>query len=85
MSYFKIELKRRKEEFFNMENELNQFIRSLKDNKLIVVSGLRRYGKTSLILTGLNEAKADYIFIDCRLLPSGMISLRDFFSLLEGA
>ncbi len=57
--------------------------RGLRVAKLAVVSGLRRYGKTSLILTTLNDMGIDYMFIDCRLLPSGMISINDVVLLFE--
>ncbi len=83
MVYFDPEPKRKREDFFNMEREVEEFRRGLKVSKLIVVSGLRRYGKTSLILTTLNELGVDYVFVDCRLLPSGMVSLSDILILLE--
>ncbi|WP_156915415.1 hypothetical protein [Desulfurococcus amylolyticus] len=38
-----------------MEEEWNLLERSLEKDKLTIVTGLRRYGKTSLILTYLNE------------------------------
>lgn len=81
--YFDPEPKRRKDDFFNMEREMESFLRALSSSKLIIVTGLRRYGKTSLILTGLNEAGVDYVFLDCRLLPSGVISVGDLMTLLE--
>ncbi|MEM1547116.1 MAG: ATP-binding protein [Candidatus Methanomethylicia archaeon] len=81
--YFDPEPKTRIEDFFNMEEELKSFTESLNKEKLIVVTGLRRYGKTSLILTGLNISGSEYLFLDCRLLPSGIISIRDFLILLE--
>ncbi len=84
MRYFNPEPKKRKEDLFNMENELLTLDSGLRRGKLVVVSGLRRYGKTSLILTYLNESGLDYVYLDCRLLPSGMISLNSFLSLLEG-
>lgn len=80
---FDPEPKKRIEDFFNMREELKSFLQSLRKGKLIVVTGLRRYGKTSLILTGLNASGLDYAFLDCRLLPSGMISINDFLNLLE--
>ncbi|MEM3406946.1 MAG: ATP-binding protein [Nitrososphaerota archaeon] len=83
MSYFNPEPKNKKNDFFNMEKELEAFIKAIKTEKFIIVTGLRRYGKTSLILTGLNELGIDYIFLDCRLLPSGMIAISDFLELLE--
>lgn len=81
--YFDPEPKSRIEDFFNMEDELKTFIESVKREKLIVVTGFRRYGKTSLILTGLNVSGLNYLFLDCRLLPSGMISINSFLDLLE--
>ncbi len=83
MGYFDPEPKRRREDFFNMEEELEELKRGLELSKLVVVTGLRRYGKTSLILTALNELKADYVFMDCRLLPPGMLSISDIAFLLE--
>jgi len=83
MPYFDPEPKKCREDFFNAEKEVEEFKRGLNVSKLVVVSGLRRYGKTSLILTALNELGVDYVFIDCRLLPSGMISVNDLLMLFE--
>ncbi len=81
--YFDPEPKTRREDLFNMETELRELSDGIKHGKLVIVTGLRRYGKTSLILTYLNEEKLDNIFLDCRLLPSGMISMGSFIDLLE--
>ncbi len=83
MGYFNPEPKRRKEEFFNMVEEVEELKKGLKVSKLVVVSGLRRYGKTSLILTTLNDINVEYVFLDCRLLPTGMISADDVLLILE--
>jgi AAA+ ATPase superfamily predicted ATPase len=83
LGYFNPEPKRRREDLFNMESELYTLDSGLRRGKLVVVSGLRRYGKTSLILTYLNEKRLDYVYLDCRLLPPGMISLNSFLNLLE--
>jgi len=83
MPYFDPEPKKCREDFFNAEKEVEEFKRGLNVSKLVVVSGLRRYGKTSLILTALNELGVDYVFIDYRLLPSGMISVNDLLMLFE--
>ena len=83
MGLFDPEPKRKKNEFFDKEEELRAFLEAVGREKLIVVTGLRRYGKTSLILTGLNESGREYVFVDCRLLPSGMVSLRSFLDLLR--
>lgn len=84
MGYFDPEPKKRIEDFFDMEEEMGELRRGLEASKLVVVSGLRRYGKTSLILTTLNYIGASYVFLDCRLLPSGMISASDVLYILEG-
>ncbi len=83
MGYFDPEPKRRKEDFFDMEDVVEEFRRGLGVSRFIVVLGLRRYGKTSLILTTLNDMNVDYVFIDCRLLPSGMFSISDLILLIE--
>ncbi len=83
MPYFDPEPKRRREDFYDMEEELEDFVKAVERDKLIVVKGLRRYGKTSLILTGLNSVGARYVLIDCRLLPEGFITIKDFASLIE--
>ncbi len=80
--YFTQEPKTRREDFFDMDEALREFQRYVRVSKLTLVTGLRRYGKTSLILTGLNEMGEDYVFLDCRLLPAGMISVKDFLKLL---
>jgi len=38
-------------------------------NPLTLIFGVRRSGKTSLLLVGLNEAKLPYMIIDCRDFP----------------
>ena len=59
MGYFDPEPKRRKEDFFDMEDVVGEFRRGLEVSRFIVVLGLRRYGKTSLILTTLNDMNVD--------------------------
>ena len=83
MGFFDPEPKRRKKDFYDMERELDEFLKGLDKSKLLLVTGLRRYGKTSLILTGLNIKGLDYVLLDCRLLPSGMLSMNDLLFLLE--
>jgi AAA+ ATPase superfamily predicted ATPase len=83
LGYFNPEPKTKKEEFFNMKEEIDRLSKGLKHGKLVVVSGLRRYGKTSLILTYLNEEKYDYTYIDCRLLPPGMITPNSILKLFK--
>ncbi len=66
-------------DFFDRERELSDFIRYVDSCPLTVVLGLRRYGKTSLILTGLELSKKRYVYIDCKALPSnGVIGVDEF-------
>ncbi len=73
--------KRSIKEFFNREDELSLFTRYVRSSPLTLVLGLRRYGKTSLILTGLNSLGIKYLYIDCKALPSGVFGLSDFITL----
>lgn len=79
--YFDLEPKRRREDFYDYEDLLASFQDSVRSYKITLVTGLRRYGKTSLILTGLNEMKANYVFVDCGLLGDRP-TLRGFIELL---
>ena len=53
---------------FNFEEEVNRVISELKDpiSRLIVIKGLRRTGKSSILRVSLNEAKLNYILLDMR-------------------
>ncbi len=65
-----------------MREELSAFRRHVTSSPMTLVLGLRRYGKTSLILTGLNSIGMHYVYVDCRALPSGMFGISDFVELL---
>ena len=67
--YFSLEVKVKKEDFFDMERELEALKRDLLDpnTRMIVVKGIRRTGKSSLMRVALNEVKMPHIFIDLRL------------------
>lgn len=47
--------KTRREDLYDFDEELDKFVKAL-DEPMVLISGLRRTGKTSLILTGLNVA-----------------------------
>jgi AAA+ ATPase superfamily predicted ATPase len=83
MNYFSPEPKKRKEDFFDMEREWSALDRALKKGKMVIVTGLRRYGKTSLIMTYMNESRKKYVYLNCRLLPP-VVSLNSFKALIEG-
>ncbi|GAB6947555.1 ATP-binding protein [Vulcanisaeta sp. JCM 16161] len=60
--------KTRRADLFDFEEEFSRLSRLINDSltRLIVVRGLRRTGKTSLVLTTLNELGVPYVFIDVR-------------------
>ncbi|HDD26256.1 MAG TPA: ATP-binding protein [Acidilobales archaeon] len=62
---FDIRPKRRRKDLYNFDEEYRKLTSSL-GKPLIVVRGLRRTGKTSLILTALEESKVPYILFDLR-------------------
>jgi len=68
--YFRPYVKECRDEFFNFEIELETFLRELKnpDTRLIVIKGLRRTGKSSLLRVGLSECRLPHILIDSRAL-----------------
>ena len=55
----------------------------LNSEPLILIYGLRRRGKTSLILSTLNDLKADYLFLDIREITKqkSRVYYKDFLSL----
>ena len=65
---FDIKPKVRRADLFDFDEEFNRLSSLITDRltRLIVVRGLRRTGKTSLILTVLNELNIPYVFIDIR-------------------
>ncbi len=85
MGFFDPRPKDRLEDFFDRERELGLFWRSVRSSPLTLVLGLRRYGKTSLIFTGLNVLGVRYVYLDCRALPAGMIGVGDFVRLFVEA
>ena len=70
-------------DLFNRERELQQFLQALKTaTPLTLILGMRRLGKTSLMLVGLNESKMPYLVVDARSLPI-RYSWRDLYKSLE--
>lgn len=67
--YFDPRPKTRSEDFFNREIELKQFKEALSYASIIVVTGLRRTGKTSFVDVALSKTSHPYAFLDMRDLP----------------
>ncbi|WP_456444222.1 AAA family ATPase [Thermococcus sp.] len=65
--YFDTRPKRRREDLYDREKELSEFQESLNsNNSLTVITGIRRLGKTSLLLVGLNELDLPHVLVDFR-------------------
>ena len=56
-----------KDDLFDRDWELNEILRNI-DRPMMVVTGIRRIGKTSIINVALNETGIPYVIIDCRSL-----------------
>lgn len=71
--------KDRRVDLYDFEGELRELMGFLGE-PFVVVSGLRRTGKTSLILTALNECGRVYVYVDLR---EGVLSAMDLYKLLS--
>jgi hypothetical protein len=70
-------------DIFDRENEIKLLKNSL-DSPLIVIIGLRRTGKTSLVKSVLNSFKVTYLFLDMRKFENReYIVYKDFIKTLE--
>jgi AAA+ ATPase superfamily predicted ATPase len=76
---FDVRPKISRKDLYNFEKEMEEIIRNL-DKPMIVVSGLRRTGKTSLVLTSLRESNSKFLLIDLR---EGFRSYRELYLLLS--
>jgi Predicted ATPase (AAA+ superfamily) len=57
--------------FYDREQELSRLTAAVKSgSRMVLVLGVRRVGKTSLIRAALNTMGTPYIFLDLRALPS---------------
>lgn len=63
---FDPEPKKRKEDFYDREAEMRELLRSLEGEKLVVIQGIRRLGKSSLLNVALGESKYPFVKLDLR-------------------
>jgi hypothetical protein len=68
--YFKLGVKESKKDFFDFEPELDALARELKsaETRMIVIKGVRRTGKSSLLRVGLAESQVPHLLLDARAL-----------------
>ncbi len=65
--YFDERPKSRREDLYDRKKELEEILASIKSHKpLILLKGIRRLGKTSLLRVALNEASIPYVIVDLR-------------------
>lgn len=63
---FDLEPKGRREDLYDFEEELRLLERALKLSRIILVKGIKRTGKTSLMRTALNDSDCLYVYLDTR-------------------
>lgn len=67
--YFSLEPKSRMKDLYDRKKELRNLENAIESGKIVLLTGIRRIGKTSLLNVFLNERKKSgthYIFADCR-------------------
>ena len=66
--YFSLEVKETKKDLFNFERELETLVREIRDplTRMIVIKGVRRTGKSSLLRVGVAESGLPFIRMDVR-------------------
>ncbi len=74
---FDIEPKTRREDLFGRDNELNSIVNFIKGrSRFLIIYGVRRIGKTSVLRVALNEANVPYCYIDARMLEGDFTKRR---------
>ena len=63
---FDPEPKKKKRDFYNREAELRELLESIEKEKLVVIQGIRRLGKSSLLNVALAESKRPFVKLDLR-------------------
>lgn len=83
--YFDEEPKTSRHDLFNYSDEFDKLLSSLKEGRrMIIIKGRRRTGKTSLLLSCLNELKRPYIVIDGRMFANfPQVRREEFIKVLE--
>ncbi len=65
--FFDINPKERKEDLYDRETELGEILKALElGERLLVIYGIRRIGKSSLVRVSLRESSMPYVLVDLR-------------------
>jgi len=77
--------KTNRSDLYGFQEEQESFLRALREGaRLITIVGLRRTGKSSLLMTCLNESRQPYLIVDAgSFAQSPVISRVELFSALE--
>lgn len=82
--YFSLEPKIKREDLYGREKELKELDKALEDGRIILLTGMRRIGKTSILKVFLEEQKykgVPFIFVDVRnFVKMGSIVNKDEFN-----
>ncbi len=68
--YFELMPKEKEEDFYNYKNELNRLLTSIKQDRIIVVKGVRRVGKSSLMRVARGKLDLPSVWVDGRTIYS---------------
>lgn len=63
---FDPEPKKEKRDFYDREAELHELLESIEKEKFVVIQGIRRLGKSSLLNVALAESKRPFVKLDLR-------------------
>jgi AAA+ ATPase superfamily predicted ATPase len=63
---FDPEPKKKKGDLYNRKVELHELLDSIEKEKLVVIQGIRRLGKSSLLNVALSESKRPFVKLDLR-------------------
>ncbi len=63
---FDPEPKKKKRDFYNRETELRDLLESIEKEKFVMIQGIRRLGKSSLLNVALVESKCPFVKLDVR-------------------
>ena len=69
--YFDVMPKTSRKDLFGFDAFCNEVEAALKINRMVVIRGLRRTGKTSLMNVAFNEIKHEKMFVDARGMEKG--------------
>ncbi len=83
MPYFDPEPKEKLEDLYDFRGELESLVKAVQTAKMVVVTGFRRTGKTSLVKVALNLCPLPSLYLDCRF--TGYPTLKGFLGELAKA